>query len=281
MQPRTKRHLMKGGNGVGLAQVQGVYSGPEFHLWELVMGRQIHIGGMQSSIRLADRAGIGPGMKGVDLCCCTGEGMRFLVRDRNVERMQGVDATEAVVEIGRERCRQEGLAARIEFTVGDACRTGLPDAAADFVWGEDAWCYVVDKPALIAEAIRLVKPGGMVAFTDWVEGPAGLAPEESLRLLAFMKFPNVQDLDGYAALLLDGGCEALAHEDTGQFAPHVDLYLNMLGMQFTYDALRIVGFDRALFQGLAGEMTFMQQLAHAGKIAQGLFVARKKAVGRQ
>ena len=27
---------------------------------------------------------------------------------------------------------------------------------------------------------------------------------------------------------------------------------------------------------LAGEMTFMQKLAHEGKIAQGLFVARKK-----
>jgi hypothetical protein len=29
-------------------------------------------------------------------------------------------------------------------------------------------------------------------------------------------------------------------------------------------------------QSLAGEMQFMQKLAHEGKIAQGLFVARKK-----
>ena len=28
-------------------------------------------------------------------------------------------------------------------------------------------------------------------------------------------------------------------------------------------------------QSLAGEMAFMQGLAHAGKIAQGLFVARR------
>jgi len=50
----------------------------------------------------------------------------------------------------------------------------------------------------------------------------------------------------------------------------------MLNMQLTYDALKIIGFDNELMKSMAAEMTFMQQLAHAGKIAQGLFVARKK-----
>jgi hypothetical protein len=31
----------------------------------------------------------------------------------------------------------------------------------------------------------------------------------------------------------------------------------------------------ALMQAMAGEMVFMQQLAHAKKIAQGIFIARK------
>ena len=58
-----------------------------------------------------------------------------------------------------------------------------------------------------------------------------------------MKFPNTLDIDGYAALLAEQGCEVLVAEDTGRFARHVDLYLNMLNMQLTYDALRIIGFD--------------------------------------
>ena len=81
-----------------LRDVQAVYSGPEGNLWELVMGQQVHIGGLRSSMELAEKAGIGPGMTGVDLCCCSGAGMRFLVRFRNVARMHGVDATAAVVE---------------------------------------------------------------------------------------------------------------------------------------------------------------------------------------
>ena len=97
---------------------------------------------------------------------------------------------QTVVERGRRRCQAEGLADRIAFTLADACDTGLPAASADFVWGEDAWCYVVDKPRLIAEAARLVKPGGTIAFTDWVEGPAGLTPRRGRALPAVHEVPQ-------------------------------------------------------------------------------------------
>jgi ubiquinone/menaquinone biosynthesis C-methylase UbiE len=266
---------VKSVSGIGLKDVQAVYSGPEGKLWELIMGEQIHIGGLTSSMDLAEQAGIKAGTKGVDLCCCNGAGMRFLVRFRNVARMRGVDATQTVVELGKQRCKQAGLADRIEFTLADVCNSGLPSNSADFVWGEDAWCYVVDKNKLIAEAVRLVKPGGVVAFTDWVEGD-GLSQPEAERFLRFMKFQNIQSLGGYRDLLKANGCEGIAAKDTGRFAPCIDLYLNMLGMQLTYDALQIIGFDQEMMAALAAEMAFAQQLAHAGKIVQGLFVARKK-----
>jgi ubiquinone/menaquinone biosynthesis C-methylase UbiE len=266
---------MKSVSGIGLAEVQAVYSGPEGDLWELIMGEQIHIGGFQSSMDLAEKAGVGEGMRGVDLCCCNGAGMRFLVRFRGVAHMQGVDATEKVVERGRERGREEGLSEQVEFTLADVCDSGLPSESACFVWGEDAWCYVVDKDQLISEAARLARPGGIIAFTDWVEGPAGLSDEEAERFLRFMKFPNVQDLKSYPELLAANGYQVDRAEDTGRFAPYVDLYLSMRDIPLSYDALKIIGFASELMGQLAGEMKFMQGLAHAGKIAQGLFVAHK------
>jgi ubiquinone/menaquinone biosynthesis C-methylase UbiE len=268
---------MKQLSGISLRDVQAVYSGPEGDLWELVMGQQIHIGGLQSSLNLAERAGIGPGMVGIDLCCCSGAGMRCLVRFRHVDRMVGVDATPTVVEHGRRRNADEGLADRVDFVVADVTDSGLPDHSADFVWGEDAWCYVVDKRKLIAEAVRLVRPGGTIAFTDWVEGATSLSRAEADRFLRFMKFPGIQDIEGYRNLLEKNGCEVSHAEDTGRFASYVDLYLNMLNMQLTGDALRIIGFDSNLMEALAGEMQFMQALAHAGKIAQARFVARTPA----
>ncbi len=202
--------------------------------------------------------------------------MRFLIRVRNVSKMFGVDATEKVVKLGRERCQAEGLSDRVKFRLADVCESELAANSVEFVWGEDAWCYVVDKPKLIAEAARLVKPGGVVAFTDWIEGPEGLTEKEAKRFLTFMKFPNVQDLQGYQKLLTKNGCKIQLTEYTGRFAPYADLYLEMLSKQLSYDALKIIGFDIQLFQTMAAEMTFMQQLAHAGKIDQAIFVARKQ-----
>jgi hypothetical protein len=104
-----------------------------------------------------------------------------------------------------------------------------------------------------------------------------LSEQEAQRFLAFMKFPNIQDLKGYQDLLVANGCHAQVAEDTGRFPPYVDLYLDMLNKQLTYDALQIIGFDMALMQAMGGEMVFMQQLAHAGKIAQAIFIARREA----
>ena len=267
---------MKRIENVGLPDVQEIYSGPVGDLWELIMGEQIHIGGFTSSMDLAERAGIAAESAGIDLCCCNGAGMRFLARFRGVAKMTGVDATEKVVERGRRRCQEEGLEAQIEFVLGDATECGLPSESADFVWGEDAWCYVEDKGRLVTEAARLVRPGGTVAFTDWVEGPGGLLPEEAERFLGFMKFPNLQDIEGYSAALSSAGLEVRLAEDTGRYAPCVDLYLDMLGMQLTYDALKIIGFDMDMMGAMDSEMKFIQGLAQAKKVVQGIFVADRK-----
>lgn len=266
---------MKATPAIKLAHVQETYSGPEAKLWELLMGEQIHIGGLTSSLDLAEQAGIAAGSHGVDLCCCTGAGMRFLLRFRKVGSMTGVDATPAMIKLGQRRCAEDGSSARINFIEADVCSTGLPADQTDFVWGEDAWCYVENKPKLIAEAARLVKPGGLIAFTDWMEGP-GLSDSEADRLLKFMKFPNVFSLADYQAALQANGCTVVKSSDTGRFTSHCQLYIDMTEKQLTYDALKIIGWDMALAQTILGEMHFLQCLAQSGKIIQGLVVARKK-----
>jgi hypothetical protein len=53
---------------IHLSDVQAVYSGAERQLWELLMGEQIHLGGLKSSLDLAERAGLQAGQIGIDLC---------------------------------------------------------------------------------------------------------------------------------------------------------------------------------------------------------------------
>jgi SAM-dependent methyltransferase len=258
-----------------LADVQAEYGAADGDISQLIMGEQVHVGGLHSTLALAERAGIRAAMAGVDLCCHTGAGMRALVRLCEVREMIGVDATEQVVERGREIVRAEGLDQRVCFILGDACATTLPTGQADFVWGEDAWCYVEDKQALIIEAARLVRPGGAVAFTDWVEGPSRLTPSEAERLLRFMRFPSILDVDDYRTLLTRAGLRVDVSEDTGRFAPHVELYRDMITMQLTYDALKAAGFDYERMNALEAEREFIRQLAREGRLIQAMFVARK------
>lgn len=266
---------MKRLDAIGLKDVRAVYSGPEYDLWRLIMGTQIHVGGLKSSAELAQKAGIQPGSLGVDLCCCHGAGMQFLVRLRDVQAMTGVDMTDRVIEAGRQAAEASGLADRIRFVRAEASCTGLAGGTFDFAWGEDAWCYVPDKAALIAEAVRLVRPGGRIAFTDWVIGPAGLSDDEARRFMTFMKFPSLASLDDYARLLEQNGCRVEWAADTGRFGPAIDLYLAMVDQQLAYDALAIVGFDAAALEGVANEMKFASSLAHENKLVQGMFVAVK------
>lgn len=261
---------------VTLADVQAVYSGPEALLWELLMGEQIHVGGLNSSLELARIANIREGMQGVDLCCCLGAGMRLLAKMHKVG-MVGVDATAAVLEKAQKRAEGEGYASLLSFVQADVTAVPLPDNKFDFAWGEDAWCYVVDKDKLVAEAARLVKKGGVVAFTDWIEGPNGLAEQEAQRINTFMKFPYMESLAGYVELMESHGLEVVEAADlTPEFAEYCDLYIGMVSKQLTFDALKIIGFDFNMLSAIGAEMCFMRDCAKAGKMGRGRFVGIKR-----
>lgn len=264
---------MKAIESSGLNDVRAVYGGPQGDLYSLLMGQQLHVGGMNASLDLAERAGIGAGQSGVDLCCGSGGGMRVLVRFRDVASMIGVDLTPRNVERGEQRSREEELSYRIRFVLTDACSSGLPAACADFVWGEDAWCYVPDKAKLVAEAARLVRPGGVIAFTDWVEGDTAMSAEEARRALGLMNFANVQDMPGYVHLLRENGCDVRIAEDTKRLPSFFDLSLNLIELQFTYDVLATVQFRTDVLKIITDNFRFLGDLSRAGKLIQGRFVA--------
>ncbi|MFM2055541.1 MAG: Demethylrebeccamycin-D-glucose O-methyltransferase [Pseudomonadota bacterium] len=255
--------------------VRAVYAGAEGRLWELIMGEQIHIDGFSSSLALAERAGVRAGGSAVDLCCCSGAGLRFLARMRGVASGVGVDMTAEQLALGRERNRRDGVEARIRFVQADATATGLPAASADLVWGEDAWCYVPERAALVAEAARLLKPGGTLACTDWCWGVRRPAAADAQRFRAFMKFPELFAAADYAVACATAGLRVEVCEDTGRFAPAIERYLADITTQRTWDALAIIGFDQAMAQAIIGEMRHALALARAGALAQVMVVARK------
>src|SRR5262249_50333125 len=107
--------------------VKELYSGTYKKLWQLLCGEYLHPGGMRDSEELATLAQIQRGWEGAELACCTGTGMRFLIRFYGVARMTGVDQTTAVIEKGKAICASELPNAHISFVLADARNTGLPE----------------------------------------------------------------------------------------------------------------------------------------------------------
>eukprot|EP00415_Alexandrium_ostenfeldii_P001375 UN1375 len=133
-----------------------------------------------------------------------------------------------------------------------------------------------DKQRIIDQAARIVKPGGTICFTDWIEGE-GLADEEAQGFLGLMTFPCIPKVDEYAAMLKQAGCTVKVAENSGRFSPAMDCYLYMLKYQAVYDARQLMGFDEKAYEKLISDFEFMAKLAREGKIIQGMFVAVKDA----
>jgi len=263
---------------IKLEEIQNIYSGPEARLWEMVMGEQIHVGGFAESMVMAEKAGIQKGDTVLDLCSALGAGLRFLVKYFDI-RGFGLDGTEHMVNEARRRASEEKVADRIEFRLGDVQDVPWPGETFDVVWGEDAWCYVTDKEKLISEAVRVLKKGGTLAFSDWIEGSEGLTDAEAERICnnsLGMTFPYMESQKGYEKLIAKYGLHLVSSEDLNDhFAEMLDLYIKILTKQLLYDALRIVGDDQEFLQAKGAEMTFWLDIAKAGKLSRGRWIAKK------
>eukprot|EP00483_Globobulimina_turgida_P001914 UN01916 len=263
-----------------VAEVEAIYNSTEGDVWEFIMGRHIHTGGIHSSQYLASKAHIMPYMTGIDLCCNNGESCRYLVRNRGVRKMHGVDLSATGVSRGRARSKEEGFAPdQIEFTKADITK-GLPmfeSNSFDFVWGEDAWCYIPDKAALVATAFRLLKPGGVIAFTDWIAGSKPMTKEESEKYVTLMTFPaDTFTKENYVEAMMMNGFNVELAEHSNRFVPCTQLYIDMLEMQLKGDALRVCHFDVEEYEKTMKDLYFLLDLAKNDKLTQGVFIGRKK-----
>ena len=257
---------------LGIENVNEVYDGPGGILWEMLMGEEIHVGGTTETDILAQKAGITASNHVLDVCSALGGPARHLVRTYGC-RVTGLDATTRMIAEATQRTAEASLADRIAYRLGNALDMPFRGNHFDVVWGQDAWCYVTDKERLIQECARVVKPGGVLAFTDWLEtGP--MSDEEWEALHTFMVFPYMETLEGYATLAEAAGLTVVEKEDLSKdFAAHVPLYLDMVVSHFKQAILDNYGHE--MYNGVVDGLTLWRDAANAGKVGRGRIIARK------
>jgi len=176
----------------------------------------------------------------------SGGGIDVLLSARRVGptgKAYGLDMTDEMLALARENQRQAG-AENVEFLKGQMEDVPLPAAAVDVVLSNCVINLAADKRRVLAEAFRVLKPGGRLAVSDvlvrgpvpaevrrsmelWVGCVAGaLEEEELLGLLGEVGFEGaaieptrVYRLEDARAFLAEAGLgpEAIAPEIDGRF----------------------------------------------------------------
>jgi cyclopropane fatty-acyl-phospholipid synthase-like methyltransferase len=139
----------------------------------------------------ADRLGIGAHHEVLEVGSGSGGPAVYLAARRGC-RVTGVDINEHGVRNARALAQSRGLADRARFEAVDASRS-LPFTGDRFdaIVSNDAMCHMADRPAVLTDWHRVLKPGGRALFTDAlvVTGPVSheeLATRSSIGYYLFV-----------------------------------------------------------------------------------------------
>ena len=103
----------------------------------------------------------------LEIGCGTGVVARAIAaRDGFAGTVTGVDQSPEFIAAAGRLADEEGVGERVEFAVGDAHELDLPAASFDAVVAHTLVSHVRDPLAVLAQAARVVRPGGTVVIFD-------------------------------------------------------------------------------------------------------------------
>jgi len=159
-------------------------------------------------------ATLAPGETVLDLG--SGGGIDVLLSAKRVGatgKAYGLDMTDEMLSLARENVRKAGVA-NVEFLKGQIEAIPLPDASVDVIISNCVINLSTDKRRVLAEAFRVLRPGGRLAVSDVVV--RGAVPEvvrKNVELWIGCVAGALEE-DEYRRLLAAAGFDAISIEPT-------------------------------------------------------------------
>jgi tocopherol O-methyltransferase len=152
---------------------------------------------------LADIVDVRASDRVLDAGCGVGGSAIWLAANRGAEVI-GITPVASQVARARRYARRRGVEKLVTFEQQDYLDTPYHDASFDVVWAQESVAHTEHKDAFLAEAFRLLRPGGRLVVVDFFRrGRPYAQPDERqlLKALADWASPDLSttgELDGWA-----------------------------------------------------------------------------------
>lgn len=199
---------------VGQPSAPGEYDDGMQSLLQIIWGEGfLSPGGAAEVARLLEGSDIA-GCTVLDIGCGLGAIDELLVRQYGAASVVGVDVDPSLLARMRDRNERAHLAERIQGVQVTGGSLPFADSNFDVVFSKDSLVQIPDKPAIFAEVLRVLQPGGRFIASDWLRGGSA---EYSADMLEFFRLEgiayNMASLEESAAALRTAGFDAVEIRD--------------------------------------------------------------------
>jgi sarcosine/dimethylglycine N-methyltransferase len=190
-------------------------------------------------------------------------------------RGEGLDLSEERISFARASLDRENQQQElgIGFRVGSATRMPYADATFSHVVSQDALCLVPDKPQSHAEMYRVLRPGGLLAFSDLLQPKQEISERARQHVYDRVRWNSGYSFIGYQAALAEAGFEIVLARNLESHIRQTYRVLGRVARQRAGAAPDAAVRDWMLeFSGSCKEI---QITVDHGEFGWGMFVARK------
>ena len=160
-------------------------------------GGEGNIENLVEGLELKDR-------KVLDIGCGIG-GPSFVLASKYGAHVTGIDVEPQLIDQARHRAEKLGLESNCEFVKVKAGPLEFPDNSFDVVFSSGVIMTIDDKEEVLAEAMRVLKPGGVLTVYDWMK-PEGEYSDDMRYWFEMERITySMKTFDEYEEMLRDAG----------------------------------------------------------------------------
>ena len=191
------------------------YTRQSITLYESIYGVDfVSPGGEAVARDLIGRLNLPDGARVLDAGCGLGGSSFMMAREFSLQ-VTGMDLSNNMLDIAREKLTGHGLEGRVELVHGD-CSELPPSGSYDAIYSRDVFLHIHDKAKLFSALFGALDRGGKLLFTDYCCGEKPWPTD----FQTYVDERNycLHTLDEYAQFIVAGGFVDVVAEDlTGRF----------------------------------------------------------------